>query len=247
MNNTRKTVLITGAARGIGAACAEKFAALGYNIVLNYRTSEKQALALAETLKQNGAQVLCVCADVSDANAVESLFTQAEAAFGQVDILINNAGISQIKMLCDVTEADWRHMFAVNMDSAYLCSKRALCAMVAQKWGRIIHISSMWGICGASCEVPYSASKAALIGFTKALAKELAPSGITVNALAPGFIDTPMNRNVSPEDTAAFIEEIPVGRIGKPHEVAHAAAFLAHEDSGYITGQVLAVDGVITC
>ena len=106
MNNTRKTVLITGAARGIGAACAEKFAALGYNIVLNYRTSEKQALALAETLKQNGAQVLCVCADVSDANAVESLFTQAEAAFGQVDILINNAGISQIKMLCDVTEAD---------------------------------------------------------------------------------------------------------------------------------------------
>ena len=247
MKNTRKTVLITGAARGIGAACAEKFAALGYNIVLNYRTSEKQALALAETLKQNGAQVLCVCADVSDANAVESLFTQAEAAFGQVDILINNAGISQIKMLCDVTEADWRHMFAVNMDSAYLCSKRALCAMVAQKWGRIIHISSMWGICGASCEVPYSASKAALIGFTKALAKELAPSGITVNALAPGFIDTPMNRNVSPEDTAAFIEEIPVGRIGKPHEVAHAAAFLAHEDSGYITGQVLAVDGGITC
>lgn len=247
MKNMRKTVLITGAARGIGAACAEKFAALGYNIVLNYCTSEKQALALAETLKQNGAQVLCVCADVSDANAVESLFTQAEAAFGQVDILINNAGISQIKMLCDVTEADWRHMFAVNMDSAYLCSKRALCAMVAQKWGRIIHISSMWGICGASCEVPYSASKAALIGFTKALAKELAPSGITVNALAPGFIDTPMNRNVSPEDTAAFIEEIPVGRIGKPHEVAHAAAFLAHEDSGYITGQVLAVDGGITC
>lgn len=247
MKNTRKTVLITGAARGIGAACAEKFAALGYNIVLNYRTSKKQALALAETLKQNGAQVLCVCADVSDANAVESLFAQAEAAFGQVDILINNAGISQIKMLCDVTEADWRHMFAVNMDSAYLCSKRALCAMVAQKWGRIIHISSMWGICGASCEVPYSASKAALIGFTKALAKELAPSGITVNALAPGFIDTPMNRNVSPEDTAAFIEEIPVGRIGKSYEVAHAAAFLAHEDSGYITGQVLAVDGGITC
>ncbi len=247
MKNMRKTVLITGAARGIGAACAEKFAALGYNIVLNYHTSEKQALALAETLGENGAEVLCVCADVSDANAVESLFAQTEAAFGNVDILINNAGISQIKMLCDVTEADWRQMFAVNMDSAYLCSKRALCAMVTQKWGRIIHISSMWGICGASCEVPYSASKAALIGFTKALAKELAPSGITVNALAPGFIDTPMNRNVSPEDTAAFIEEIPVGRIGKPYEVAHAAAFLAHEDSGYITGQVLAVDGGITC
>ena len=247
MKNNKKTVLITGAARGIGAACAEKFASLGYNLVLNYRTSEEQALTLAQTLKQNGAEILCVCADVSDKSAVESLFAQAEVAFGQVDILINNAGISQIKMLCDVTEADWRQMFAVNMDSAYLCSKRALCAMVTQKWGRIIQISSMWGICGASCEVPYSASKAALIGFTKALAKELAPSGITVNALAPGFIDTPMNHNVSPEDTAAFIEEIPVGRIGKPYEVAHAAAFLAHEDSGYITGQVLAVDGGITC
>lgn len=246
MNSAKRTVLITGAARGIGAACAAKFASLGYNLVLNYRTSEEQALTLAQTLKQNGAEILCVCADVSDTNAVESLFTQAEAAFGQVDILINNAGISQIKMLCDVTEDDWRHMFAVNMDSAYLCSKRALSAMVSQKWGRIINISSMWGLCGASCEVPYSASKAALIGFTKALAKELAPSGITVNALAPGFIDTPMNRNVSPEDAAAFIEEIPVNRIGKPYEVAHAAAFLAHEDSGYITGQVLAVDGGLT-
>ena len=228
MNSTKRTVLITGAARGIGAACAEKFASLGYNLVLNYRTSEEQALTLAQTLKQNGAEILCVCADVSDKSAVESLFAQAEAAFGQVDILINNAGISQIKMLCDVTEDDWRRMFAVNMDSAYLCSKRAMSAMVSQKWGRIINISSMWGLCGASCEVPYSASKAALIGFTKALAKELAPSGITVNALAPGFIDTPMNRN------------------GKPYEVAHAAAFLAHEDSGYITGQVLAVDGGLT-
>ena len=216
MNSTKRTVLITGAARGIGAACAAKFASLGYNLVLNYRTSEEQALTLAQTLKQSGAEILCVCADVSDKSAVESLFAQAEAAFEQVDILINNAGISQIKMLCDVTEDDWRRMFAVNMDSAYLCSKRALSAMVSQKWGRIINISSMWGLCGASCEVSYSASKAALIGFTKALAKELAPS------------------------------EIPVNRIGKPYEVAHAAAFLAHEDSGYITGQVLAVDGGLT-
>ena len=143
MNSTKRTVLITGAARGIGAACAEKFASLGYNLVLNYRTSEEQALTLAQTLKQNGAEILCGCADVSDKSAVESLFAQAEAAFGQVDILINNAGISQIKMLCDVTEDDWRHMFAVNMDSAYLCSKRALSAMVSKKWGRIINISSI--------------------------------------------------------------------------------------------------------
>ena len=242
MKNTRKTVLITGAARGIGAACAEKFAALGYNIVLNYRTSEKQALALAETLKQNSAQVLCVCADVSDANAVESLFAQAEAAFGQVDILINNAGISQIKMLCDVTETDWRHMFAVNMDSAYLCSKRALCAMVAQKWGRIIHISSMWGICGASCEVHYSASKAAVIGFTKALAQELAPSGINVNCVAPGVVDTDMCK-FDDETKKLVTEDIPLGKIASPEKIADTIAFLASDKADYITGEVINVSG----
>lgn len=125
MNSTKRTVLITGAARGIGAACAEKFASLGYNLVLNYRTSEEQALTLAQTLKQNGAEILCVCADVSDKSAVESLFAQAEAAFGQVDILINNAGISQIKMLCDVTEDDWRHMFAVNPWIPPICAPNA--------------------------------------------------------------------------------------------------------------------------
>ena len=243
MKNNKKTVLITGAARGIGAACAEKFAALGYNIVLNYRTSEKQALALAETLGENGTEVLCVCADVSDANAVESLFAQTEAAFGNVDILINNAGISQIKMLCDVTEADWRQMFAVNMDSAYLCSKRALCAMVTQKWGRIIHISSMWGICGASCEVPYSASKAALIGFTKALAKELAPSGITVNCIAPGLIETGMNSNLTIEELNDFVEGIPLGRMGSADEIAAAVRFLSSPAAEYITGQVLGING----
>lgn len=242
-----RTVLITGAARGIGAACAEKFALLGDNVVLNYRSSQEEAKTLSDALAHNGAKVLCVRADVTRSNEVDTLFAEAEQAFGHVDILVNNAGIAQIKMLCDVSKEEWQRIFSVNTEAAFLCAKRAMPAMISQKWGRIINVSSMWGICGASCEVPYSASKAALIGFTKALAKELAPSGITVNALAPGFIDTPMNRHLSPDEVRAFVEEIPVSRVGKPFEVAHAAAFLAHEDSGYITGQVLAVDGGITC
>ena len=149
-------------------------------------------------------------------------------------------------MINDVTEHEWDEMFALNTKAAYLCAKRALAHMIHQKWGRIINISSMWGLVGASCEVPYSASKAALIGFTKALAKELAPSGITVNAVAPGIIETQMNAHLSVEELAAFLEEVPVGRVGLPKEVAHAVAFLAHEDSAYITAQTLAVDGGIT-
>lgn len=244
--SSSKTVLITGASRGIGAACAGEFASRGYRVVLGYRTSADAAHRLEQQLRDAEAKVLAVGADVSSEQEVERLFAEAENAFGGVDILVNNAGISQIKMLCDTTSADWEGMFAVNTEAAYLCSRRALAHMVHQKWGRIINVSSMWGLCGASCEVAYSASKAALIGFTKALAKELAPSGITVNALAPGFIDTDMNRHLSLEERTAFFEEIPVGRAGMPAEVAYAAAFLADERAAYITGQVLAVDGGIT-
>ncbi len=244
--SNNKTVLITGASRGIGAACAEEFAMRGYRVVLGYLTSVEAAHTLEKKLRAHGAEVLAVGADVSREQEVERLFSEAESAFGGVDILINNAGISQIKMLCDTDKADWERMFSVNTESAYLCSRRALAHMVHEKWGRVINVSSMWGLCGASCEVAYSASKAALVGFTKALAKELAPSGVTVNALAPGFIDTDMNRALSEEERKSFFEEIPVGRAGTPTEVAHAAAFLADERSAYITGQVLAVDGGIT-
>lgn len=242
-----KTVLITGAARGIGAACAEKFAQTGYNVVINYKTSSAQAETLAARLQPvSKGKIHVLQADVSDSDAVNALFETTERNFGGVDILINNAGVSQIKMLCDVSPDEWRRIFAVNTDAAYLCARRASPYMVRKKWGRIINISSMWGICGASCEVPYSASKAALIGFTKALAKELAPSGVTVNAIAPGLIDTAMNTCLSHDELAAFTEEIPAGRIGKPYEIAHAAAFLTHEDAGYITGQTIAVDGGMT-
>ncbi len=243
----KKTVLVTGASGGIGSAIAEKFSLLGYNVVINYNKSEKAALELCERLKIAGnSGVIAIKADVTDCTQVDAMFSQAEKQFGGVDILINNAGISLIKMINDVTEEEWDNIFAINTKSAYLCSKRAISHMVRNHWGRIINISSMWGICGASCEVPYSASKAALIGFTKALAKELAPSGITVNCIAPGLIETKMNAHLSSDELSAFVNDIPVMRQGKCFEIAHAAAFFAHEDSGYITGQTLAVDGGMT-
>ena len=162
----KKTVLITGASGGIGSAIAKKFAYLDYNVVICYNTNEKGANELLTVLSEMGADAITVKADVSDEKQVENLFTEAEKVFGGVDVLINNAGISQIKMINDVTPEEWDKMFAVNTKSAYLCSRRAISYMVRQHFGRIISISSMWGICGASCEVPYSASKAALHGFT---------------------------------------------------------------------------------
>lgn len=242
-----RTVLITGGAKGIGAACAEHFACLGCNVVINYFTSETSAENLQKELSDRGYNVLTVKADVSSKPQVEKMFELADKTFGGVDILINNAGISKIGIFNDFSEEDYDNIFDVNMKSAYLCSKYAVSHMLKKHWGRIINISSMWGLVGASCEVPYSASKAALIGFTKSLAKELAPSGITVNSVAPGFIDTDMNAHISEQDRTNFIESIPISRAGTPMEVAHAAAFFADERSSYITGQVLAVDGGFTC
>ncbi len=242
----KKTVLITGASGGIGQAIARKFAELNYNVVICYNTNIAGAEELLQELKFKGADAIIVQADVSDEKQVEELFDEAEKAFGGVDVLINNAGISQIKMLNDVTSEEWDKMFSVNTKSAFLCSKRAISHMVRNHFGRIINISSMWGICGASCEVTYSASKAALHGFTKALAKELAPSGITVNCICPGLIDTAMNSHLSQEDLAEFVNEIPVMRIGKPEGIAHAVAFFADEKASYITSQILAVDGGLT-
>lgn len=241
-----KTVLITGASGGIGSAIAEKFAILGYNVAIHCNKNTEQAEKLCNEIRNNGKNAMVVSADVSSEAAVDSMFEKIESNFGGVDVLVNNAGISQIKMINDVTSDEWQKMFDVNTKSAFLCSKRAISHMVRSSWGRIINISSMWGIVGASCEVPYSASKSALIGFTKALAKELAPSGITVNCVAPGFIETKMNSHLSAEETAEFLSEIPVMRAGKPYEVANAVAFFANEGSGYVTGQTLAVDGGMT-
>lgn len=238
-----KTVIITGSARGIGAATASLFADNGYNVVINYKSSEKDAAELLEKLKSNGACAVMVQADVSVKSDVERLFDEAEKNFGFVDVLVNNAGIAQQKLFTDITEDDFDKMFNCNVRSAFYCSQRALPQMIHHKYGRIVNITSMWGICGASCEVHYSASKSAVVGLTKALAKEVAPSGITVNAIAPGVIDTPMNSGF---DTAVMDElknETPVGRIGTAEDVARAVRFLADEKSEFITGQILGVDG----
>lgn len=238
-----KTVVITGSARGIGASTALLFADRGYNVVINYNTSEADALMLLLKLKKSGANAIAVQADVSKREDVEKLFCEAEKAFGFVDILVNNAGIAQQKLFTDITDEDFDRMFDCNVKSVFYCSQRALPNMIHNKYGRIINISSMWGISGASCEVHYSASKSAIVGFTKALAKEEAPSGITVNAVAPGVIDTPMNGGFDEETMNELKNETPVGRIGTPQDVARAVLFFADENSDFITGQVLGVDG----
>lgn len=238
-----KTVLITGSARGIGAATAALFADSGYNVVINYNTSEAEALSLCEKLRVKGCNVIAVKADVSKKNEAEFLFGEAKKAFGGVDVLVNNAGIAQQKLFSDITMQDYDRMFDCNVKSVFNCCQCALPYMIHNKNGRIINISSMWGIVGASCEVHYSASKAAVIGMTKALAREVAPSGITVNCIAPGVIDTPMNKGFDEETINALKEETPVGRIGTPEEIAKAVLFFAEDSSGFITGQVLGIDG----
>ena len=241
-----KTVLITGASRGIGRACAEKFAHLGCNVAVNYKSSKDAAFELCESLCKKGFSAKPYFADVSKEEDVKNMFDAVTRDFSGVDILVNNAGISLIKVINDVSEKEWDEIFAVNAKSAFLCSKAALPHMLENKWGRIINVSSMWGLCGASCEVPYSASKAAVIGFTKALAKELAPSGITVNCISPGIVDTEMNSHLTEAEISDFLKEIPVSRMASPDEIAHCAAFLADEKSSYVTGQVLSCDGGYT-
>ena len=238
-----KTVLITGSAKGIGAATAALFADYGYKVVINYNKSEDEALSLLKKLKDCGREAIAVKADVSKRNEAEYLFSEAKKAFGTVDILVNNAGIAQQKLFTDISEEDYDRMFDCNVKSIFNCCQLALPDMIHNKSGRIINISSMWGIVGASCEVHYSASKAAVIGMTKALAREVAPSGITVNCIAPGVIDTSMNKGFDEETIAALRDETPVGRLGTPEEVAKAILFFANDDSGFVTGQVLGIDG----
>ncbi len=237
-----QTVLITGGSRGIGAACAVAFAKRGYRVIVNYNKNKEAAEAVCEEIRTLGGVCMCVQADVSDAAQVEAMFAQAQC-FGGVDVLVNNAGIARTAMLCDTTPEMWKELFSVNVDGVYHCCRAALTHMVSKKSGRIINISSMWGQVGASCETAYSAAKAAVIGFTRALAKEVGPSGITVNCVAPGLIDTEMNAHLTKEDIEAFCEEIPLGGIGTPAQVAAAVCFLASEEAGYITGQVLGANG----
>lgn len=237
-----KVVLITGGSRGIGAACVRAFVQKGYGVAFSYLHNQQAALSLVESLADYG-DVLAVQGDVSSPQQVAAMLQQVEQQLGCVDILINNAGFAQQKLFTDITVEEWRKMLAVHLDGAFYCCQGVLPHMISQKWGRIINISSMWGQVGGSCEVHYSAAKAGLIGLTKALAQEEGPSGITVNCIAPGVIQTDMMAGFSQEDLHQLAEETPVCRLGQPQEVASLALFLAQEESGFITGQVLGVNG----
>ena len=239
-----KNVLVTGATGGIGKAIAEIFCKNGYNVALHTHSRKDTAKQLAEDFENKyGVKTYAVSADVSKADEVEEMFCELDKNFGSIEILVNNAGVSLVSMLCDTTEEDWDRVMGINLKGAFLCSKIACKNMVHNKWGRIINISSVWGVCGASCEVAYSASKSGLVGFTKALAKELAPSGITVNAVSPGLIDTEMNAHLSEQDIKDLCLEIPMGRMGKPDEIAQTVLFLAGEGASYVTAQNITVDG----
>ena len=241
--NSRKTVLITGASRGIGRACALRFAESGCRVAANYLKSEKEALSLKAEIEALGGECELFRADVSDPKAVRDAVAAAEKRFGTIDILVNNAGIAEQKLFDEITDEEYDRMFGVNMKGCFCFSREVSKIMLRNHFGRIINISSMWGTVGASTETHYSASKAAVIGFTKALARELGPSGITVNCIAPGVIDTDMNACHSEETIKELIENTPVMRLGTPDDVAHLAVFLAGDNAGFITAQVIGVDG----
>ena len=239
----KKTVLITGASRGIGRATAIQFAKRGYNVSINYNNSHDEAQALMKLMIKEGYSCAAFKADISQKEQAQNLVLQTIDHFGSLDIVINNAGIAQSKLFMDITEQDWDNMFDVNVKGIYFILQSALPYMVSNKSGKIINVSSIWGICGASCETHYSASKSAVIGLTKALAKELGPSNITVNCVCPGVIKTDMLNEYSHNDLKDLADRTPLNRLGTPEDVAKVINFLASNDADFITGQVLNIDG----
>ncbi|MBQ9162254.1 MAG: 3-oxoacyl-ACP reductase FabG [Clostridia bacterium] len=233
-----KKVLISGGSRGIGAACVTAFCRAGFDVAFIYNTSDECAKALEAT---TGAHV--IKADISLPEQAARAIGEAEKLLGGIDVLVNNAGVSHIGLFTEMTSEEWRRIIDTNLSGAFYLCRGAAGGMIRRKWGRIINIGSMWGKVGASCEVAYSASKAGLRGLTQAMAKELAPSGITVNCIEPGVIDTQMNAALPDDVKRALAEETPVGRFGTPEEVAAAVMFLASDSAAFITGQCLGVDG----
>lgn len=238
-----KTVIITGAAKGIGKACAKLFDENGYNVCINYKSSKNEAELLAKSLKS----AIAIQGDISIREDCERIVNNTISSFGSIDVLINNAGIALPQsLITDTTQDEFDNVFDINIKGIYLLTNCILPYMINKKKGSIVNISSLWGVSGASCEVIYSASKAAVIGFTKALAKEVGPSGVRVNAVAPGFVLTDMNKHLSEDEVTAFAEDTPLCKVGSPEEIAEAVYFLASEKASFITGQTICVDGGYT-
>ena len=231
-------IIITGGSRGIGRACVEAFTAEGHNVAFIYKSSHEAAQRLA---KETGA--IAIEGDISNAKKADKASKDAISALGGVDVLINNAGISQIKLFTDITDEDWNNMLSTNLSGAFYITRSVAKEMISNHNGKIIQIGSMWGKVGASCEVHYSATKAALRGMTMALAKELGPSGITVNAIEPGVIATEMNKALDEDTLKSLCDETPLCRIGEPNDIAQLALFLASDKASFITGQIIGVDG----
>ncbi len=242
-----KTALVTGASGGIGLAITQTLLEEGYFVLAQYNTNKENLERLKENLSNDACQNLYIFqADFFDVKNTLTAIENALCGFNHLDVLINNAGVGLYKLITDTTEEEWDRVFTINLKTAYLITNKALEKMISTKFGKIINISSMWGKVGASMEVCYSASKSALIGYTKALAKEVAPSGITVNCICPGVIDTPMNKRFSSEDMLELKEQTPLGRIGEPKDVARLVKFLVSDDADFITGQVISCDGGFT-
>lgn len=242
-----KSVIITGASKGIGAETARVFAQNGYNIIINFNNSEKKAIDLKKELTRDYTNITAEIfkCDVRDINECKKMVEYTLSIFGKIDVLVANAGIAQIKPFIDTNESDFENIINTNLKGTFNIIKATLPNMVSNKSGKIITISSMWGLNGASCESIYSASKTGIIGLTKSLAKELGPSKINVNCVAPGFIATEMNSDVKPEDVKAIVDATPLQRVGTPRDVANAIFFLSSDKSDFITGSVLNVDGAI--
>ena len=239
-----QVVLVTGASGGIGKAVAEKFAQNGYRVAVHYHNGKERAEALQKQLEQQGCSVMTVQADLRDSMQVQAMIGQIERSWGGVDVLVNNAGVAQQKLFTDITDEEWRNMFAIHVDGAFYCARAVLPEMIHRKRGCIINVSSMWGQTGGSCEVHYSAAKGALQAMTKALAKEVGPSGIRVNCVAPGVILTEMNTRMFDQDTLeALKEETPLETLGTTEDVANMIYFLASAEAGFITGQIIGVNG----
>ena len=239
----RKIALITGGSRGIGAACVRLFARNGYAVVFLANRSAEKAQALTDELRAEGCDVAFRICDVSDSTQVAAVIADVLRTYKRIDALVNCAGVAYIGLFTDMTDAEWDALFAVNVRSVFSVTKAVLPGMISRQTGAIVNVSSMWGEVGASCEVAYSATKAALIGMTKALAKEVGPSGVRVNCVTPGVIDTDMNAQLTEEDRAELADETPLGRIGSADEVARTILYLCGDGASFITGQVLGVSG----